>query len=119
MSNTAPIIRIGIMPQEKIRERVLAIANGSYTPQNNEPKVWFTSIRSLAEVLSDQNRALINTIAEATPDSVSALAEMTGRAPSNLSRTLKTLANYGFVSLERSHKTVKPIANATKFEVIL
>ena len=52
-------IFIGILSQEKIRQRVLAIARGSYKPKPNEPKVWFTSMKSLAEVLSDENRALL------------------------------------------------------------
>ena len=46
-------IKIGIMPQEKIRERMLAIARGEYHPSPEEPKIWFTSMKSLAEVLSD------------------------------------------------------------------
>ena len=50
---------IGIMPQERIHERVLAIARGSYKPKPNEPKLWFTSMKSLAEVLSDDSRALL------------------------------------------------------------
>lgn len=38
------IIMIGIMPQEKIRERVLAIARGAIKkPKPGEPKIWFTS----------------------------------------------------------------------------
>ena len=69
-----PIV-IGIMPQERIRERVLAIARGSYKPKPNEPKVWFTSMKSLAEVLSDENRALLHIILKTKPESISALAE--------------------------------------------
>lgn len=34
---------IGIMPQEKIRERIYAIAKGEYKPKPSEPKIWFTS----------------------------------------------------------------------------
>jgi len=49
-------VMIGIMPQEKIRERVLAIVRGEYKPKRSEPKVWFTSMKSVAEVLSDENR---------------------------------------------------------------
>ena len=45
---TKPIM-IGIMPQERIRERVLAIALGQYKPKPGEPKVWFNSMKSLAE----------------------------------------------------------------------
>ncbi|KAI5912305.1 hypothetical protein PA01_12190 [Azoarcus sp. PA01] len=37
-------IVVGIMPQERIRERVLAIARGEYQPKATEPKIWFTSM---------------------------------------------------------------------------
>ena len=106
-------ILIGIMPQEKIRERVLAIASGSYKPQADEPKVWFVSMKSLAEVLSDENRALLHVITEMQPQSISALAEVTGRKPSNLSRTLKTMSHYGIVELKRERNQVRPVAKAT------
>ena len=111
-------IFIGIMPQEKIRERVLAIARGIYKPKADEPKVWFTSIKSLAEVLSDENRALLHVILETQPESISALAETTGRKPSNLSRTLKTMSNYGIVQLKRERNQVRPVATATEFRIV-
>lgn len=106
------------MSQKEIRERTLAIAQGKYKPKPNEPKIWFTSIRSLAEVLSDENQVLLQVITEKKPRSITELAEMTGRRLSNLSRTLKTLAAYGFVKLEKHNKAVCPIAQATKFSVI-
>jgi predicted transcriptional regulator len=111
-----PIV-IGIMPQERIRERMLAIARGSYKPKPGEPKVWFTSMKSLAEVLSDDNRALLRVILETKPASISALAEFTGRKPSNLSRTLKTMSNYGIVELKRERNQVRPLAKATEFRI--
>ncbi|MBV8046207.1 MAG: DUF2442 domain-containing protein [Paludibacterium sp.] len=46
---TTKTVKIGIMPQEKIRERVRAIASGDYKPTPNEPKVWFTSTKSQAD----------------------------------------------------------------------
>jgi len=89
-------IVIGVMPQEKIRERVLAIVRGAYKPKSGEPKIWFTSMKSLAEVLSDDNRALLQAITEVNPESISALAEATGRKVGNLLRTLKTMSRYAY-----------------------
>jgi predicted transcriptional regulator len=111
-------IVVGIMPQEKIRERVLAIARGDYKPKATDPKIWFTSMRSLAEVLSDDNRALLKVIQDAKPQSISSLADITGRKPGNLSRTLKTMSNYGFVEMRRESKHVRPIAKATDFRIV-
>ena len=111
-------LKIGILPQEKIRARVLAIARGDFKPRSGDPKVWFTSMKSLAEVLSDDNRALLNIIRNTKPESVSSLAAATGRTPGNLSRTLKTMSNYGIVELRREKKLVRPIAKATEFQII-
>ncbi len=110
-------IVIGIQSQEKIRKRMLAIAKGDYKPKRGEPKVWFTSMKSMAEVLSDKNRALLNAIVDTKPESLQDLAKITGRQPSNLSRTLKTLENYGFVKLKKKDKKIVPIAKATQFEI--
>jgi len=111
-------IVIGILPQDRIRERMLAIARGQYKPRPDEPRIWFTSMRSLAEVLSDENRALLRVIRDAKPASISSLADMTGRSPGNLSRTLKTMANYGFVEMRRENRQVRPIAKASEFKIM-
>ena len=111
------MIKIGIMPQEAIRKRTIAIASGKYKPKPGEPRVWFSSIKSLAQVLSDENQILLQIILETEPDSISELEQTTGRKLSNLSRTLKTLAHYGFVELVRENKKVKPKTKATTFNV--
>ena len=111
-------INIGIMSQDKMRDRLLAIAKGEYKPKANEPKIWFSSMKSLAEVLSDENRALLKVIQTSQPDSISGLAELTGRKQSNLSRTLKTMSSYGLVEMVRENRQVRPIAKATEFEIL-
>lgn len=111
-------ITIGIAPQEKIRERMVAIAMGEYKPKASDPKVWFTSMKSLAEVLSDENRALLKTIRETHPESLTSLAEQTGRKPSNLSRTLKTMSRYGLVEMRRENRHVRPVVKATEFRIV-
>ena len=93
------ILRVGIANYEQMKARTVAIARGKYKPAPGEPKVWFTSAESFARVLSDRNRALLAIIAEAAPESLARLAELTGRKKSNLSRTLKTMERYGFVQL--------------------
>ena len=60
---------------------------------------WFTSLESLAKVLSEPNRKLLRIIDERRPSSLAELEELTGRKASNLSRTLKTMSQYGLVKL--------------------
>ena len=55
----------------------MSIARGEYKPKASEPKIWFTSMRSLAEVLSDENRVLLHVIKDTRPESIASLAETT------------------------------------------
>jgi predicted transcriptional regulator len=110
---------IGVMPEELIRNRILAIAKGEYQPQEREPQVWFTSMIALAQVLSNENIALLRMIDTEKPETMSRLAELSGRQISNLSATLKTLSGHGLVSLEKRGRTVKPKALFTDFEIIV
>lgn len=93
-------LKIGIVPRESYRKRTLAIARGRYVAAKDEPKVWFDSLGTLSQVLSDQNRSLLHLILEKQPQSLQELARASGRATSNLSRTLRTMERYGLVQLE-------------------
>jgi predicted transcriptional regulator len=94
-------LRVGIATLEEYKQRTLAIARGELKPAPMDPKIWFNSIDSLARVLSERNRDLLKVIAETKPASLQELAQKTGRAKSNLSRTLKTMERYGLVQFER------------------
>lgn len=83
------------------------------------PCIWFPSLASLAAVLSDDNRRLLRLIHEQQPKSLTELAELCGRKVPNLSRTLRLMAEYGLVSLQRNVRDVQPTALATEFLVFL
>ena len=93
------VVKIGIMPLEDFRKRTIAIAKGAYKPKHNEPKIWFNSIKSLANVLSEENQELLKLIVETHPQSIKELETVTGRRANNLLRTLRTMESYGFVKL--------------------
>lgn len=109
---------VGICPAQQQAKRARQASSRSGAPT---PTVWFASWRQLAGVLSDENRALLRLIQEKQPRTVQELAELSGRAASNLSRTLRNLESYGLVKLHRSSNTraVRPEALATEFLVVL
>lgn len=94
-------LKVGIASYDEMMALTLAIARGQRKLTPREPRVWFPSTESFAKVLSAGNRDLLSVIAEKAPGSLDELASLTGRKKSNLSRTLKTMANYGLVRLER------------------
>jgi predicted transcriptional regulator len=109
---------IGVMSPERIRQRMQAIAGGTYKPPPGEPRIWFASMTSLAEVLSDENRELLRIIADTKPVSLSALAKTTGREMEALSRALKSLSRCGIVELKRRRNQVRPVVKAVEFRIV-
>ena len=96
------ILRIGIAPREAIKKRTIAIAKGELKPSRTDPRIWFTSLQSLAKVLSADNMLLLEMIRVSEPRSITELADLSGRAKSNLSRTLHNMERYGIISLDES-----------------
>jgi len=110
-------LKIGIMPREEFQKRILDIAAGRVTPKRSEPKIWFSSMKSLGEVLSDNNMRLLSLIKTHNPETIAELARLSGRQSSNLSRTLKTMEKYGIVELKKNAQSVQAIAKATEFDI--
>lgn len=99
------VVKVGIMPLDQFKKRTIAIAKGQYTPKKDEPKIWFRSIKSLANVLSEENQHLLKLIIETQPKSIKELENITGRTANNLLRTLRMMENYGFVKLKEGKST--------------
>jgi predicted transcriptional regulator len=110
-------LQVGIMSREKFQSRAIEIAAGRYIPKKNEPKIWFSSIKSLCEVLNENNMRLLKIIDEQKPESIKELAALSKREPGNLSRTLNTMARYGIIEMKKIGKNSKPIAKALDFNI--
>ncbi|MCW8954319.1 MAG: transcriptional regulator [Sulfurimonas sp.] len=110
-------LRVGIMPLQQYKKRTIAIAKGEYTPKKDEPKIWFESLKSMAQILSNENQELLKVILINNPKSLAELEKLTVRAKSNLSRTLKTLQRYGIVDLTKEKNTLIAEVRATNFKV--
>ena len=94
-------LKVGIASLDQFKDYTMAIVRGEHRRKADDPKVWFSSIESFAKVLSDRNRELLRIIAETRPQSLKELAKRTGRANSNLSRTLRTMERYNLVTFEK------------------
>jgi predicted transcriptional regulator len=113
-------LKVGIASREDFKKRTMDIARGKYIPKNDEPKVWFESLGTLSQVLSDQNRDLLRIILQTHPRSLQELSEQSGRATSNLSRTLKTMERYGLVHFEPGpNRQLAPRVNYSGVELEL
>ncbi len=94
-------VKVGIMPLKDFQVYTSDIVTGKQKRKRGEPKIWFSSMAALAQVLSDRNRELLALIAEQEPESLSELSHLSGRAQSSLTRTLKKMEGYGLVTIKR------------------
>jgi predicted transcriptional regulator len=105
MSSSRSTLHIGIASREVIRRRTIAIAKGELRPAEDEPRVWFSSLESLAKVLSEKNMLLLDIIRQEQPRSFAELSRLSGRAVPNLSRTLHGMERVGLVDIrEEDHR---------------
>ncbi|HEX7047928.1 MAG TPA: MarR family transcriptional regulator [Gammaproteobacteria bacterium] len=111
------IIRIGVMSLEDFRKRTIAIAGGKYKPKASEPKIWFASLKPLAAIFSEGNKELLAVIREEKPESLTDLAQLTGRTVPNLSRTLRRMEQHGIVELKKVGHSIRPVVRAKSFEI--
>lgn len=88
------------------------------TPGRCVPGVRFRSLEAGAKLLSPKNRILLRTIAERKPQSVTALAAMTGRTGQNVLRTLNKMAAVGLIRLNREDgRARRPVLAVRKIHV--
>ena len=110
-------MKIGIMPKDEFIAMTMAIAKGEYKPKPDDPKIWFESLQSMSQVLSNENRELLSIIADNKPQSLKDLEVLSGRKSSNLSRTLKTMQRYGFIDLVKKRREIVPVVNVTNLKL--
>jgi predicted transcriptional regulator len=110
-------LKVGIMARSIYVKRTIAIAQGKYKPAKNEPKIFFESLQSMAQVLSYDNQELLRIIIDHNPGSLTELEGLSKRKKSNLSRTLRTLERYGIVELFKEKNKIVPKVKATEFDV--
>jgi predicted transcriptional regulator len=112
------VLRIGIASYEEVKERTMKIARGELKPGPRDPKIFFPSMESAGKVLSGKNRELLRCIRERKPASLRDLSVIVDRAPSNLSRTLKSMERYGLVTLAKgSRGTLRPTVDYEEIDI--
>ena len=97
-------LKVGIASYTEMKARTFAVARGERRVAPTSRRSGSPRPKSFAKVLSAGNRELLRVIAQKAPSSLDELARITGKAKSNLSRTLRTMEGYGLVRLERGER---------------
>jgi predicted transcriptional regulator len=106
-----------IQSLESLREEMRAMARGERPPPPDAGMPTFESVDVLVRLLTRENRQLLATIRDRKPQSVAELAQMTGRAQPNLTRTLAKLQDAGLITLKTVGRRKAPSATVKKIVI--
>jgi predicted transcriptional regulator len=106
-----------IQKLESLRDEIKAVARGASPAPPDAARPSFNSVEALVRILTPENRQLLAIIRDRKPQSVAALAEMTGRAQPNLTRTLAKLEAAGLITMKAHGRRRAPSAAIKKIVV--
>lgn len=106
-----------IQTLRSLRDEMKAVARRERAAPPDAAKPSFNSIEALVRLLTPENRQLLAIIRDRKPGSIVALAEMSGRAQPNLTRTLAKLEAAGLITMKTEGRRKTPCAAVTKIVV--
>ena len=96
-----------------LEREMRSVARGEMAAPKDAAAPSFNSAAALVRLLTPENRELMAIIRDRKPKSIAELAKHTGRAQSNLTRTLAKLRDAGLVKM-RTHRRNKVPVPAVK-----
>lgn len=94
-----------------------AVTRGERPAPPDAARPSFNSVTALARLLTPENRALLALIRDRKPRSIAELAEWTGRAGPNLTRTLEKLSAAGLLTLAGDGRRKVPAARVGRIRI--
>jgi predicted transcriptional regulator len=102
---------------DDLEAEMRAVARGEKPAPADAARPSFESVEAVIRLLTPENRQLLAVIRDRKPQSINELAEMTGRAAPNLTRTLAKLEAVGFVRMRTVERRKVPTSVVGKLHV--
>jgi predicted transcriptional regulator len=106
-----------IQSLRSLREGMKAVARGERPAPVDAARPSFNSVEAVVRLLTPENRRLLALIRDRKPQSIAELAQLTGRAQPNLTRTLAKLEAAGFIRMKSIGRRRAPSATVKKIVV--
>jgi len=109
--------RLRVISLDALERQMRAVARGERTAPVDAARPSFNSVEAVVRLLTPENRKLLALIRDRKPQSIAELAQMTGRAQPNLTRTLAKLEAAGFIRMKSTGRRRAPSAIVKKVVV--
>ena len=114
-------VKIGVRPPGAIFDEAAEVISQIETGQRVSTQgewLYFSNVREMGKVLTPKRLELLKTIREQHPESIRAVAELTGRNVKNVSEDLELLASLGLVEMETRNSSGKKKAPRVNYETL-
>ena len=111
------MMKVKIQSHADLRKEMKAVASGKQAAPKDASAPSVESVETLLRLLTPKNRELLAIIRDRKPRSIAELAEMTGRKPPNVTRTLGKLEAIGFVRMKTVKHRKVPTAAVRAFRI--
>ena len=111
------MMKVKIQSHADLRKEMKAVASGKQAAPKDAGGTSVESVETLLRLLTPKNRELLAIIRDRKPRSIAELAEMTGRKPPNVTRTLGKLEAIGFVRMKTVKHRKVPTAAVRAFRI--
>lgn len=101
--------RVKVQSHKDLRAEMKAVASGRKRAGVDAAIPSVNSVDMLIRLLTPENRALMAILRDQKPQSIARLAELTGRAAPNLTRTLGKLEAAGLVRMRTADRRKIPV----------
>jgi predicted transcriptional regulator len=102
---------------DSLEREMRAVARGERRAPADAAKPTFNSVEAVVRLLTPENRQLLAIIRDRKPGSIAELAQITGRAQPNLTRTLAKLEAAGFIKMTTVGRRKAPSAAVKRIVV--
>jgi predicted transcriptional regulator len=109
--------RYKVQSFQSLRQEMVDVARGKRSAPADAARPSFDSVAVIVGLLTPENRQLLALIRDRKPGSVGELAQLSGRAQPNVTRTLAKLEAAGFVKMTSDGRKKMPSASIRKITI--
>jgi predicted transcriptional regulator len=103
------MVKHKIQSLRALEAEMRAVARGEKKAPKDAAAPTFNSVEALMRLLTPENRQLMAIIRDKKPKSIAELSKLSGRAPSNLTRTLGKLQDAGLIKMHADKRKKIPV----------
>ena len=113
------MVRIKLMSQTLLRAELSCLVTGFTKIDKSLPRIWMESTETLNELLSEENRNLLQEIRLNSPESIQEVSDAMDIPEEQLMQRLQLLINFRLLRFEGENGMLRPVVDDWWVQVMM